>query len=125
MKYLLDVSVLVALLTKNHTHYSIARAWFPGKEPVLCPLSELGFIRVYMSAAYNFTMADARKALEDFYAKEGAEFLAADISALDGQPSPSAGKSTDWYLANLAKKHGMKWATLDKAAGHPARELVA
>ncbi len=47
-----------------------------------------------------------------------AQFLA-DISA------PSAGKSTDWYLANLAKKHGMKWATLDKTAQPSgARELV-
>jgi predicted nucleic acid-binding protein len=125
VNYLLDISVLVALLTKTHTHHAVCRAWLAGKTPVLCPLSELGFIRVSMSPAHNATMKEARKALDDFYADEFAEFLAADISALEGQPSPSAGKSTDWYLANLAKKHGMKWATLDKAADHPARELVA
>ena len=51
--------------------------------------------------------------------------LPADISALNGKPAPSAGKSTDWYLANLAAEHEMKWATLDKGANHPARELVA
>ena len=124
MKQLLDVSVLVALLTKTHTHHAVTRAWLPGKKPVLCPLSELGFIRVSMSPAHNATMKEARKALDDFYTDEGAEFLAADISALNGLPSPSAGKSTDWYLANLAKEHGMKWATLDKTASHPERELV-
>jgi predicted nucleic acid-binding protein len=125
VNYLLDVSVLVALLTKTHTHHALARAWLSGKKPVLCPLSELGFFRVSMSPAHNANMKEASKALEDFYADEGVEFLAADISALDGQPAPSAGKSMDWYLANLAKEHGMKWATLDKTASHPARELVA
>lgn len=125
MNYLLDVSVLVALLTKTHTHHALARAWLSGKKPVLCPLSELGFIRISMSPAHHATMKEARKALEDFYADEDAESLAADISALDGQPSPSGGKSADWYFANLANAHGLKWATLDKTANHPARELVA
>ena len=119
-----DISLLVALLTKSHTHHAVARAWFSGKPVAVCPFSELGFIRVSMSPAHNATMGQAREALENFYANEGAEFLAADISALAGQPSPSAGKSTDWYLANLAAEHGMKWATLDKTASHPARELV-
>jgi hypothetical protein len=86
---------------------------------------ELGFLRVSMSPAFNATMADARKALEDFYTMQKPDFVPDDISALKGRPSPSAGKSTDWYLANLADQHGMKWATLDKTAGHPARELVA
>ena len=124
MNYLLDVSTLVALLTETHAQHKLTRSWFAGKKAVLCPFSELGFIRVTMSPAHNFTMEQARRALSDFYRDEPAEFLAADISALAGQPSPSAGKSTDWYLANLAKEHGMKWATLDKTASHPARELV-
>jgi predicted nucleic acid-binding protein len=125
MSYLLDVSVLVALIFKNHTHHAVARHWLFGKKAVLCPLSELGFIRVSMSPAHNATMAEARKALSDFYSDEKAEFIAAGISALDGEPAPSAGKSTDWYLANLAKHHGLKWATLDQQASHAARELVA
>jgi predicted nucleic acid-binding protein len=124
MNYLLDVSTLVALLTETHVHHKLVKDWFVGKKAVLCPFSELGFIRVYMSPAHNFTMQQARKTLEDFYADVNAGFLAADISALAGRPSPSAGKSTDWYLANLAKAHGMKWATLDKTASHPASELV-
>ena len=66
MNYLLDISVLVALLFKNHSHHAQARAWLAGKKPVLCPLSELGFIRVAMSAAHNATMDEARKALADF-----------------------------------------------------------
>lgn len=124
MNYLLDVSLLVALLTETHTQNKTARAWFAGKKGVLCPFSELGFIRVAMSPAHNFTMAQARKVLTDFYRDEQVEFLAADISALQGQTAPSAAKSTDWYMANLATRHGLKWATLDKSANHPARELV-
>jgi len=41
-----------------------------------------------------------------------------------GDAAPSSGKTTDWYLANLAKRHGMKWATLDAGANHPNAELV-
>ena len=48
-----------------------------------------------------------------------------DASALDGAAAPSGGKSTDWYLANLAAKHGMKWATLDAGAKHQVAELIA
>ncbi len=124
MKYLLDVSTLIALLVETHVHHKITNDWFAGKKAVLCPFSELGFIRVYMSPAHNFTMEQARKTLEDFYHSQDAEFLAADISALKGLPAPSAGKSTDWYLANLATEHSLKWATLDKTANHPASELV-
>jgi predicted nucleic acid-binding protein len=124
VKYLLDVSLLVALLIKSHTHHQLARVWFANRKAVVCPLSELGFIRVAMSPAYDFKMNEARTMLEDFYADEPAEFLPADISALKGQIAPSAGKSTDWYLANLAEEHNLKWATLDKTASHSARELV-
>ena len=125
MKILLDVSVLVALVFKNHVHHAPARHWLAGKTPVLCPLTELGFIRVALSPAHHATMDEARRALADFYTDEAAEFLPADLPALEGKPAPSAAKSTDWYLGNLADEHGLKWATLDKQANHPARELVA
>ena len=125
MIFLLDISTLVALIFKNHAQHELARQWLAGKKIAVCPFSELGFIRVAMSPAHNATMSEAREALEDFCRDEKTKFIAADISALHGKPAPSAGKSTDWYLANLAEKHGMKWATLDTRANHTARELVA
>jgi len=125
MKHLLDVSTLIALIWPAHIHHPKARAWLKGKSIVLCPITELGFVRVSTAVAtFNATMPDARKALADFIADEKPGFIPADIRALDGVPAPTSGKSTDWYLANLADKHGMKWATLDGNAKHPAAVLV-
>lgn len=101
MKCLLDVSTLIALIWPSHVHHKQASAWREGKEIVLCPITELGFIRISTSAAFNASMA-----------------------VLDGRIAPNSGKTTDWYLANLAAAHGMKWATLDQDAKHPAAELV-
>jgi predicted nucleic acid-binding protein len=123
VNYLLDVSTLVALLLDDHEHNRKVTAWAAGKKLAICPLSELGFMRVAM-AAYHAPPEQARRLLQSFKDIDRPQFVAADISALEGEPFPSARKSTDWYIANLAHRHGMKWATLDKAANHPARILV-
>lgn len=75
--------------------------------------------------AFNASMPDARKALADFIRDEQPEFVPADTRALDGDPAPSSGKTTHWYLANLAAAHGMGWATLDMGAKHPSAVLVS
>ena len=124
-KFLLDVSTLVALLWQTHVHNAKAQAWSAGKRLAVCPITELGFLRVVTSPAYNATMSQARETLKDFFGKESPEFVPADARALDAEPAPSSGKTTDWYLANLAKAHGMKWATLDARAKHPNAELVS
>ncbi len=124
MKQLLDVSTLIALIWPDHEFFAKANAWRKGKSLVLCPITELGFVRVSTSTAFNLTMNDARKALEDFIEDEKPDFIAADVRALDGVAAPSSAKTTDWYLANLAKAHGMQWATLDGKAKHPAASIV-
>ncbi len=125
MKYLLDVSTLVALLWKEHADHAKTRSWAVGKKLAFCPFTELGFLRVVTSPAFNATMTDAREVLEIFLARENPEFIPANIRALQGEAAPSSSKTTDWYLANLARAHGMNWATLDTRANHPARTLVA
>jgi predicted nucleic acid-binding protein len=124
MKYLLDVSTLVALMWPAHVHHKRATDWISGKKVVLCPITELGFIRVSTSTAFNASMADARRALNDFMVDEKPEWIPADVRALEGVIAPSSAKTTDWYLANLAAAHGMRWATFDQSAKHPAAELV-
>jgi predicted nucleic acid-binding protein len=94
-----------------------------GKKLAVCPITELGFIRVSTSKAFNLSMADARKLLENFI--ESAEFVPDDLRALEGTAAPTSAKTTDWYLANLAQKHGMRWATLDQSAKHPVAELIS
>ena len=124
MKYLLDVSALIALIWPAHVHHKRVSDWISGKKVVLCPITELGFIRVSTSTAFNASMADARKALKDFISDEKAEWIAADLPGMEGEIAPSSGKTTDWYLANLAAAHKMRWATLDESARHPIAELI-
>jgi len=121
MKYLLDASALIAACVSTHADYAKTNAWLAGKEVVLCPIAELALVRVGV-LRYGLDMASVRKVLATF--KAGKEFIPCDISAIDGTISPSGGKSTDWYLGNLAVKHGMRWATLDTGANHPATELI-
>lgn len=67
MKYLLDVNVLLAAVWANHPQYAAADAWLNGKSVVVCPISELGFLRVSTNRkAIAAPMEDARKALEKF-----------------------------------------------------------
>jgi predicted nucleic acid-binding protein len=123
MKHVLDFSTLIAPIWPSHVHHKRAPAWRTGKEIVLCPITELGFIRISTIAVFNASMADARKALQDFIRDDKAEWVSANLRALDGK-APNSGKTTDWYLANLAVAHGIRWATLDQDAKHPAAELV-
>lgn len=86
MSHLLDVNALIALIWSSHVHHAKASAWRKGKTIALCPLSELGFVRVSTGPAFNATMIDARRALADFIQDERPEFVPADIRALDGAP---------------------------------------
>lgn len=124
MKYLLDVSTLVALVWSGHSDHAKACGWANGKKLAVCPITELGFLRVVTSPAFNATMADARAVLKNFLIVEKPEFIPADHRALEGEVAPASNKTTDWYLANLAQHHGMTWATLDTRARHPATVLV-
>jgi predicted nucleic acid-binding protein len=123
MIYLLDVSTLVALLIVDHEHYGKALEWAKRKQLAVCPLTELGFLRVAVNA-YNATPQMAHKILGNFYKSDHPRFIPADLSALEGELFHSGRKSTDWYLANLAAHHNMKLATLDADIKHPAAELV-
>lgn len=124
MKHLMDVSALVALLWENHEHHSAVKSWCAGKSLVLCPITELGFVRVSSSPAHNATVEEAREILADFIKARAPEFVAADLRVLDATAAPSSGKSTDWYLADLAVAHKMKWATLDTKAKHSAAVVI-
>lgn len=124
MKVLLDVSTLVALMWENHVHNARVEAWAKGKKMVLCPITELGFVRVSSSPAHNATVGEAREILADFIRDFSPEFIAADLRQLDSKPAPGSGRTTDWYLAELAEKHGLLWATLDGNTKHPAAMVI-
>jgi predicted nucleic acid-binding protein len=124
VKHLLDVNVLLACLIRTHPNRAQAKAWLAGKSIVLCPIAELGFIRISTNKkAYGLPMAGVRQSLEEFVAERKAERIPDDLPVLESHPKTSD-QVTDHYLADLAKKHGLKLATLDGQLKHPAVELV-
>ena len=124
MKHLLDVNFLLAAIWDNHPQHARAFDWLSGKSVLLCPLAELGFLRVSTNKkAVNAPMQKARELLAKFSAERKAEWISDDRAALDSAPKKSE-HVTDLYLATLAKKHGAKLATLDEGIAHPAVDLI-
>jgi len=124
MRYLLDVNVLLAVIWANHPQYPTADAWLKGKSVVVCPISELGFLRISTNRkAIAVPMADARRALETFLRESQATRILEDLPALESNADTSE-QLTDHYLADLAQRHGCRLATLDAGIQHPAVERV-
>ncbi len=122
MTWLLDVSALVAHLVQSHEHHSRVNAWWPGRALAVCPITELGFLRV--ACALGSTMEDARTVLAEFLRDKAPAFIPCDRRALDSAAITSPRKSTDIYLADLAAARGWQLATLDAGIAHPAAALI-
>ena len=122
MTWLLDVSALVAHLVESHEHHSRVNAWWPGRALAVCPITELGFLRV--TCALGSTMEDARSVLAEFLRNEAPVFIPCDRRALESAAITSARKSTDIYLADLATSRSWQLATLDAGITHPAAVLI-
>jgi predicted nucleic acid-binding protein len=126
MKHLLDVNLLIAGIVRTHSMHDQARDWLSDKRIVLCPLVELGFLRISTNnkSAIGLTMDRARDVLGRFVSERKAERIPDDLPALESHPQTSD-QVTDHYLANLAAKHGIKLATFDEKLKHPSAELVS
>jgi uncharacterized protein len=125
MKHLLDVNVLLAAIWTRHPQHTVADAWLNGKTVVVCPIAELGFLRISSNKkAFNFPMADARTGLTVFLREAKASRIVDDLPALDSHPATSD-EVTDHYLADLAAKHGLKLATFDTDLKHASVDLVS
>ncbi|HEY3913215.1 MAG TPA: TA system VapC family ribonuclease toxin [Verrucomicrobiae bacterium] len=122
MRHLLDVNVLLAAIWDNHPQHSKAFAWLSGKNILLCPLAELGFLRISSNPkAINAPMEKARELLKKFAEERNAEWIPDDLPALRSGAKKSE-QVTDLYLAELAAKHGAKLATFDTAIKHSTVE---
>jgi predicted nucleic acid-binding protein len=125
MRYLLDVNLLIAGIVQTHSRLAEARDWLSGKRIILCPIVELGFLRISANSksAIGLTMVRARDVLEKFASERKADRIQDDLPALESHPRTSE-QVTDHYLADLAAKHGVKLATFDAQITHPHAELV-
>lgn len=124
MIYLLDVSTLIALLWELHVHNERVTRWQNGEHLAVCPLTELGFLRISTQPSFGATVAEARKMLRDWKRARKPVFVACDLESLETEEPSTGSRTTDFYLAGLASKHGMRLATLDEGIGHKAAFLI-
>jgi predicted nucleic acid-binding protein len=124
MTYLLDVSTLIALLWDLHVHNERATRWQEKADLAICPLTELGFLRISTQPSFGATVAEARKMLRDWKRSQKPKFVPCDLDSLDSDEPSTGTRTTDFYLASLAAKHGMRLATLDESIGHKAAFVI-
>jgi predicted nucleic acid-binding protein len=109
----------------HHSRHPEAFAWLKGKSLVLCPLTELGFLRISSNKkAINVAMDKARQALKHFCDERTVQRIFDDLPPLESKPETSE-QVTDFYLADLAAKHGMRLATFDEGVQHPAVDIIS
>jgi predicted nucleic acid-binding protein len=113
VSWLLDVNLVLASRWTTHSQHQAAKVWVDSvNEFHTCAITELGFVRISLSAAYQATWDKVQESLEKLHARPGYQFLADDV---DGKASPetNSNDTTDAHLVTLAKRHGLKLATLD------------
>jgi len=125
MIYLLDVSTLLAWLWENHEHHRRVMVWQHGKLLATCPITELGFLRISTQPAFGATVAQARNLLAAWQRTAKPKHINCDLPVLRSKAPPGTSQTTDFYLASLAEKHQMKWATLDANCRHPAAFVLS
>ena len=114
MSHLLDVNLLLACAWSGHADHRRANRWLNSAvEFATAPITQMGFLRVSMSAAYGASFDDAQAALRAILQLKSHRFLTDTVSA-DSLPALSHGKEvTDAHLVRLATSHGFKLASLD------------
>jgi hypothetical protein len=115
MSWLLDVNLILASRWTTHPDHLAAKAWIDSVDKFYTTaIVELGFVRISLSGAYRANWDETQETLEKLHGRPGHQFLADDV---DGTASPETGSkdTTDAHLVTLAKRHGLKLATLDGA----------
>ena len=122
---LLDLNVLIAMTDPEHEHHRIARKWFlsSGKEDwAICPLTELGFLRITTSPAYSPSPHKLEQAIAILQSLKGyrgywycpideswVTLTARFVARVRGHQ-----QMTDACLLGLAIKENRKLVTFDK-----------
>jgi len=129
MRYLLDVSALIAYGFRQHGFHDRVGAWIRSRRGVrflTCSITELGFVRVLGNVrSYGMNVAQAGSFLMELKAWKALplEFIpdGNDISSLP-QWVKSPAQTTDGHLLQLASANGAVLATLDE--GIPGAYLI-
>jgi toxin-antitoxin system PIN domain toxin len=128
---LLDVNVLIALTEPRHEGFDAAQEWFgaSGRDNWgICPLTELGFVRITTSPSYYprpRSLEEATGVLEELANRPGYRYwpLTDNWTTLTaGSAARISGRQqvTDAYLLGLAIKEGGVLVTFDKGIKYMA-----
>jgi hypothetical protein len=122
--YLLDVNVLVALAWSNHVHHAVTAKWFAAQGAqgwATCPITQSGFVRISSNPTVlnpALTPVQDIDALRQLTAHAAHQFWADSLPISDALASLNVTgyrQITDGYLLGLARDHGGRLATLDRA----------
>ena len=112
MSWLLDVNLILATRWTTHPDHSAAKAWSGSVDQFYTTaITELGFVRVSLSCLSG-NLGRNTGEFEKAGARAGCQFLADDVNGTRS-PETSSKDTTDAHLVTLAKRHGLKLATLD------------
>ncbi len=116
---LLDGNVLVAIADAAHLHHAPATAWLAADDRpfATCPITQGTLLRMMLQFKAVADAAAAVAFLRQFTAHRRHQFWADELSYLQVQWKGVMGQRqvTDAYLAALARHHGGRLATLDRA----------
>ncbi|MDO8794710.1 MAG: PIN domain-containing protein [Vicinamibacterales bacterium] len=123
---LLDVNVLVALFDPDHVHHDLAHDWFAEARRdgwATCPLTENGVVRILSNRRYSPVAEPPGRTvarLRAFCQSRDHQFWPDDVSLRTTELFMDAvvyshQAITDVYLLALAKHHGGRLATFDRA----------
>ena len=117
--WLFDGNLLVALAIDTHEFHHRARRWFNSQsEPfATCAITEGTLLRIHMKVARDGSAPAAWSVLEAIHALPDHVFWNDSFSYREVAFTSIAGSKqvTDAWLAELARRHGAKLATLDMA----------
>jgi len=113
LSWLLDVNLILASRWTTHAQHLAAKTWIDAAGAFhTCAISELGFVRSSLSGAYGATWEETQESLKKLHSRPGHQFLADDVDEM-GSPKTGSKDTTDAHLVSLARRHGLKLATLD------------
>lgn len=124
--YLLDTNILIPLLWPNHTSQVKVLKWFRANAEssfATCSLTQAGFLRITTTPAAMkvvYKLHEAKQLLFECTKRPGHKFLQTNISIFEAMAPfekrmQGAKQITDAYLLGIARHHGAKLATFDKA----------
>ena len=117
MSWLVDGNGIIALAIKSHPQHARAKAWFETLTDTFhtCSVTEGTFLRLHMMLATDTTSAAAWKNLALIqsdpmhrFIDDGYSYSQVATRGLQGHK-----QVTDAWLAQLARRHGARLATLD------------